>query len=180
MSQVPSIVLFVHADPVGPAAVAGPWGEEHHSAGARSAEQALRRAKHQMPAVVVVDCTTGDRAPEQLVLELRAMDAHVRAIFLVDSRDAARTFGLADLGTVLPKKQDIDRLASAVRSAARLRAMAAGVERLRHDTGVGNRPPQRTTGRYDSHAPEGPRSVTEEPISSRPGVNLSGGRGNRG
>lgn len=180
MSHDLSLVLFVHADPVVHELVAGTLGEEHTLVGARNVEQALRRARYQMPAVVVIDCTAGDRGPEQLVLELRALDSHVRAIFLVDSRDAARTFGLADLGTVLPKKQDIDRLASAVRSAARLRAMAAGVERLRHDTGVGGRSPQRITGRYDSHAPEAPRSITEEPISSRPGANISGGRGSRG
>jgi hypothetical protein len=137
-------VLFVHPDPLVHDLVAGTLGDEFTVLGARTAEQAARRRPG--PAVVVIACEEG-LDPEAIVDRLRGADPHVRAVFLVDPRDTSLTWQLASHGTVLPRRQDLDRLRHAIRHAARLHGMASGVERLLADTGVPERGGARTTGK---------------------------------
>lgn len=176
MSHLGATVFFVHRDPVVHDLVEGTLGDEFTVVGLRSVEQALRRALRQLPAVVVIDCEPGDPSPERLVLELRAQVPHLRAVFLADPRDSSRSFRLSDLGTVLPKRQDLERLRHALRTAMRLQGMAEGVERLRHDTGVEGRARSTTGGARESRAP---RPIDESvPSSGRRGPSGPVGEGN--
>lgn len=173
MSHLGAIVYFVHRDPVVHDLVEGTLGDEFVVVGLRSAEQAMRRAQRQPPAVVVLDCEQGDASPERLVLELRVLVPHLRAVFLADPRDTTRSFRLSDLGTVLPKRQDLERLRHALRTALRLQGMAEGVERLRQDTGVEGRARSTTGSRRDSRIPR-PNDEPAAPSSGRRGGGPAG------
>lgn len=173
------LVFLVHRDPLVHELIGGTLGDEFTFVNVRTAELALKRAARQTPAVIVIDCGADDPAPEALVHELRALDVHVRAIFLADSVEAARAWRLSDLGMILPKRQDLDRLRHAIRSAARLYAMTAGVERLRHDTGVPDArgvTPRHDTAARGLRATTGPEDDTTG-ASSRRGAALPGRRG---
>jgi len=128
------VVLFLHRDPVVHELVAGTLGDEFDFVNARSRTNATKLAATHLPAVVLVDTEGGEADAAAVVNELRARDPHLRAIFFADAREPGKAWLLADLGTVLPKSYDLERLRIAIRKAAKMHAMSSGVEKLKSET----------------------------------------------
>jgi DNA-binding NtrC family response regulator len=124
-----AVVLFLHRDPVVHEIVAGALGDEFTVACARTHEEATELAARQQPAVLVADVDGGGDAIAKLVGELRARHPHLRAVFFADAREPVEAWRLADLGTVLAKTYDIERLRVAVRRAAHLWGLSSGAEK---------------------------------------------------
>jgi DNA-binding response OmpR family regulator len=127
--QLPTI-LVIDAAPATHELVFGALGEECTVLGARSRSLALTIAARRPPDVAILDDATPDL--EDLVNELRSAYPHARFLFVVAAgRPHAEVAPLAALGGVITRPIDVERLRAVVRSAIRLGAMTAGVQRMR-------------------------------------------------
>jgi len=124
------VVLFLHRDPVVHQLVAAAFADELEVLSALTMADAQRLATEHDVALVLVDAETADGNADVLVSELRARVPQMRAIFFADPRRPDKAWRLADLGTVLPRAHDLDRLRVAVRSQMR-QWQAAATERSR-------------------------------------------------
>src|SRR5262245_4523421 len=127
------VVLFVHRDPVAHELVSGTLGDEFEFVSARSHDKALKLTMEHQPAVVLIDVEREDEAIG-MVGELRARDPYLRVIFFANAYEPGKAWVLADLGPVLPKNYDVERLRIAICKAVKMNAMSSGVERLKSET----------------------------------------------
>ena len=127
------IVLFVHPDAVTRTVVAGELGDDFAFLGAASGAEAERLYLGRRPDVIVVDDTVADTTQRALVEGLRELDPTLRAVFLVARRPDTIVWRLAELGTVLPNRADLERLRGALAKEVRLGA----TERTRLERALG-------------------------------------------
>jgi DNA-binding NtrC family response regulator len=120
------VVLFVHHDPVVQAIVGGMLADEVDLCFARNCEEAASAAIARQPALLLADTEGQGEAVQALVRGLRARDPHLRSVFFVEPRAVGQAWQLAELGTVLPKDYDLDRLLLAVRREERLWRLSRG------------------------------------------------------
>ena len=120
------VVLFLHRDPVVQAIVGGMLSDEVDLCFARDCVEARSVAAERQPALLLADTEGQGEAVQELVRELSARDPHLRAVFFVEPRAAGKAWQLGELGTVLPKDYDLDRLRLAVRREERLWRMSRG------------------------------------------------------
>lgn len=120
------VVLFLHRDPVVQAIVGGMLADEVELCFARDCAQAASLAAERQPAVLLADTEGQGEEVQGLVRDLRARDPHLRSVFFVEARAAGKAWQLGELGTVLPKDYDLDRLRLAVRREERLWRMSRG------------------------------------------------------
>ena len=141
------VVLFLHRDPVVHQLVAAALADELQVLSALGIADAQRLAAEHELALIIVDAETADGNADTLVTELRARDATLRAIFFADPRRPDKAWRLADLGTVLPRAHDLDRLRVAVRG--QMRQWQLGAAERRRDGQTTKRlppPSQRADG----------------------------------
>ncbi len=103
-------VLLVHPDAVTRTVVASELADAFEFVCASSGEQAERMYLTRRPDVIVVDDGVTDTTPRSLVEGLRELDPRLRAVFLVERRPDAVVWRLAELGTVLANRSDLERL----------------------------------------------------------------------
>ena len=128
--QTQTVVLLVDADPAVHELVARAITSECAFLGARNADLAIRLASKRAPAILIIDDQLPESA-EAFYADMKASHPNIRAVLLTESRDPEHTAKLATMGPVLAKPLDEERLRIAVRSALRLYAMSAGVERMK-------------------------------------------------
>jgi DNA-binding NarL/FixJ family response regulator len=143
----PVIVLLVGADAETLASVEAALARECALLVARGLDAAQKLAWSRRPAVVVVDDEVKEQTPAAVVDAIRAIAPGVRAVVLTSARDPEYLKALAGLGPVVSKPFEAERIQAAVRSMARLAAMATGVDKMR-------------TGQFPSEPPESRRRTT--------------------
>ena len=120
------VVLFLHRDPVVQAIVGGMLADAVDLCFARDCAEAASAAAARQPALLLADTEGQGEAVQALVRDLRARDPHLRSVFFVEPRAVGKAWQLAELGTVLPKDYDLDRLLLAVRREERLWRLSRG------------------------------------------------------
>jgi DNA-binding NtrC family response regulator len=120
------VVLFLHRDPVVQAIVGGMLADQVDLCFARDCAEAASAAAARQPALLLADTEGQGEAVQALVRDLRARDPHLRSVFFVEPRAVGKAWQLAELGTVLPKDYDLDRLLLAVRREERLWRLSRG------------------------------------------------------
>jgi DNA-binding response OmpR family regulator len=123
-------ILVIDPAPATHELVFGALGDECTVLGARSRALAMTIAARRPPDVAILD----DQLPEleELVADLRSLYPHARFLFLVASgRPRAEVAPFKALGSIITRPVDLERLRGVVRSAIRLGAMTAGVQRMR-------------------------------------------------
>lgn len=146
-------VLLVHPDPVTCRIVSAELGDEFSFLCASTGEQAERLYLAHRPDVLAVDDGVTDTTPRALVEALREVDPELHAVFLVDRRPDSVVWRLAELGTVLANRTDLERLRAAIGKEAR----AHEADRLR-----GGRGAERAEGATRRDAPDSRRKSTDE------------------
>jgi DNA-binding NtrC family response regulator len=169
----PVTVLFVHDDTVVHELVEGTLGDEFRVLTAGTAARAMALFERHAPAVVVIDLTVGDVRCEEIFEPMRAREPGLRAVFFADQDDPQRALRLGDLGTVLPRRRDLDRLRLAIRNAARFRALSEDVARLRSDA-------ERASTTTSRRAQQDVEVDKSSPPPSRAGDALEGPPSSRG
>ncbi len=149
-------MLLVHPDAAFHEVVSGTLGEEFRVVAATTGARALTLFERHRPAVVVLESDLGDQRAEDLFAEMKGREAELRVVFFADADDPKRALRLAELGTVLPKRRDVERLRAALRNAVRFRALSEDVARLKDDAARAGT----TTARREQEeaAAGGPRS----------------------
>jgi DNA-binding response OmpR family regulator len=123
-------VLVVDAEPATHELVFAALADECTVMGARSRALGLTIAARRPPDVLILSDALADLGG--FVTELRALHRNARFVFLVaPGRPHAEVSVLAPLGAIVARPVDVERLCGAVRSAVRLGAMSAGVQRMR-------------------------------------------------
>jgi DNA-binding NtrC family response regulator len=144
-------VLLVHPDSAFHEQVSGTLGDEFRVFAAANGARALTLFERHRPAVVVLESDLGSEQAEAVFAQMHALDPGLRAVFYADQDDPKLALRLADLGTVLPRRRDVERLRVALRNAAKFRAISEDVAKLKDDAARAGT----TTGK---RAEEGPRS----------------------
>jgi DNA-binding NarL/FixJ family response regulator len=147
-------VLLVHPDAAFHEVVSGTLGDEFRVVAAAAVARALTLFERHRPAVVVLESDLGDQRAEDVFAEMKGREAELRAVFFADADDPKRALRLAELGTVLPKRRDVERLRVALRNAVRFRALSEDVARLKDDAARAGT----TTARREQEEGAGPRS----------------------
>lgn len=153
MSDNVPVVLVVDLDPDTHAVAEGALPENECAlVSARSPEIALKMAERRPPSVLVI----GDRIQGLAYLSerLRRLTPHLHVLLLTsqdqpqepnpfsapDPAAARASQRAAGVGSVLRKPVDVGRFRSTLRTALRLAAMAAGVNRMRGTSESGSMP----------------------------------------
>jgi DNA-binding NtrC family response regulator len=153
-------VLLVHPDVDLHDLVSRTLHDEFRIFAAANGARAMTLFERHRPAVVVLESELGEERVELLFEQMRAREPELRAVFLADQDDPKRALRFAELGIVLPRRRDVERLRVAIRSAAKFRALSEDVAKLKDDAA---RAGTTTAKRKEMDEAAGPRSQRRSP-----------------